>query len=141
MNVLQWLKDKKSLSDRILSTYQKLQAKDIEWSTTQIDEMNRQMNGWDEEYQLVNQAYTSYVSQKLSWLKEEFPEIFEMITDRDPPPSRETLEHVLDAFCQSHSGKINKKEAVSRGLKYMQKQYNLPSDFFDHSKIDQFIQG
>jgi hypothetical protein len=130
---------KTTLSNQILENYQLLQSKEANLSEEQIGILNETLNRLDGEYKQISTQCEDYYRDKLTYLRENFPDIYDRLVNGDVPLSRETLEHVLDMFCQSETGAIDRRQAVSKGLDYMKEKHNLPQDFFDYSKIDQFI--
>lgn len=129
--------EKKQVSDSIICMYNKLQMTNN--TNDDIIQINNKLQELDNDYKNITEKYHDILSEKLSWIKDNFPQIYELITDRDPPLNRKTLEHVLEQFCMSESGKIDRKKAVENGLDYMTREFKLPNDFFDKSKINQFI--
>lgn len=129
--------DRKKISDQIIHMYNKLHTSNN--NSDDIVQINNMLQELDNDYKNITEKYHQILEESLSWIKTHFPQIYELITDRDPPLSRRTLEHVLDQFCMSESGQINRKKAIENGLDYMVKEYKLPTDFFDKSKINQFI--
>ena len=137
---LKELRDKKrESSDAFLKFYQLLQKKDANWSVNELKQINDKMNHHNQMEKEYDQRLHKYLETHLSWLKTNYPDIYDLLVNREPIISRTTLEHVLDAYCKSESGVIDKKTALLQGLDYMQEKFNLPKDFFDKSKVDHFL--
>ena len=131
--------DKVSVSNQFLSVYKQLNKKDANLSTESVKQLNEMLNQSDDIYKEANCRYEEYLSSKLGWLKSNYPDIYTRLIDEETSLDRETLEHVLDAFCQSETKTIDRRKAVLSGLEHMRRKHNLPDDFFDTSKIDRFI--
>ena len=81
----------------------------------------------------------SIMRVKLNLLYENYPDLFEKIVIEGIP--RDILDNVLYTFEKFQKGSISEKDAISSGMKYTQKKFNLPKDFFNEDGIDTFIQN
>ena len=86
------------------------------------------------EYNKLKQKYDNYLKEKLSFVYNTYPEIYEMFNNGLP---RDTLEDVLNTVSDMESGKISKKQAIDKGVKFMTSKYNLPPNMFDQNTLDQ----
>lgn len=130
---------KNNLSNEILKYYGLLQKKDADWTTEDTTNLHQILNDLDNQHKNIDQQYQQYLTNQLSWLYQKFPDIYDRMVNGDTPLERTTLEHVLNAFCQSETGQIKKRDAIKSGLDYMKTRHNLPDDFFDYSKIDTLL--
>lgn len=122
------------LSSLIVKHYNELkQSTDRE----KIAELNQVMMTLDSEHEKLKQRRLTYLETEFKWLNSNYPQIFNLIIGAQPP-ARQTLESVLNAFLASETGQIDRKSAMKTGLESLRKQHNLPSDFFDYEKLDQY---
>ena len=87
----------------------------------------------------TKEIFYSIMKVKLDVLYKTYPDIFEKIVMESIP--RDILDNVLYTFEKFQKGSINEKDAISSGMKYTQKRFNLPKDFFNEDGIDTFIQN
>jgi len=130
-------------SQMILQNIQKLQKLEKDGKNDanyqdQVSNLNQQLNTLDTEHSTLKKKKEEYLNKEFEWVSTHFPDIFQMITSPQPP-DRVTLASVLNAFLQSEQGLVNKRTAVKNELESMRKQHGLPEDFFDYSKLDQYM--
>ncbi len=129
---------KTQVSNDILVRMKVMQSNQVSSEVASV--LNEELAGLDRDYEKLNETYNERIATELKWLKNNYPDIYDRMVNSTEPLDRTTLENVLGAFVQSRSGVVTEREAVNQGLDFMQQRHNLPSDFFDRSKIDQFIQ-
>lgn len=130
------IQERQKHSNEFLKWYALIQSKDKQWTDDEVRVVNIKLEECDQNHKNSNDMYHKYLQTQLHWLKSHYPEVYDMITDRDPPPNRKTLENVLDAYCQNQSGQITRKDAIAKGLNYITETNKLPKDFFDLSQIE-----
>jgi len=95
------------------------------------------MSTLDLESEKLKQRKSNYLESEFHWLKSNYSAIFDMIIGVQPP-ARETFESVLGAFLDSEKGRTDRKSAMKNSLETLRKKHNLPADFFDYGKLDQY---
>lgn len=138
--MIKLLNQRESLSRQCRNVlYQLQESAKTDESDAKVRALHDSMSRLDQQHVEANVEFQNYVETKLKWLKTNFEGIYTMFTDTEKPPDRQTLDHVLNAFCQSESGQITKKEAMEAGIKFTKDKFQLPEDFFDMSKINQLL--
>lgn len=95
----------------------------------------------DKRYEKMEEERLKYLQNKLNWLYQSYPQIFDLIVG-ETPPSRELLKNVLTAYLELTPDKENELAIVKKNMENLRKQNGLPEDFFDwnayHQTLAQF---
>jgi flagellin-specific chaperone FliS len=110
---------------------------DLQKSTSieMTKELGNKLNYLTDLHKKLKVEYNEILQRELSVLYKNWPDIFEKIQEGI---DRETLDNVLTVFENVQNGKMSKNEALSNGMDFMSKKYNLPSDFFNKNAVDTF---
>jgi hypothetical protein len=100
-----------------------------------IKQLNDKLNYLTALHKKIGAEYDEILKKELDVLYQNWPDIFEKIIKGI---DRETLENVLTAYEEFQTGQISANQAVIHGMDYMTQKYNLPTDFFNKSAVDQF---
>lgn len=133
-------KEESFLTSLILKNYNELKRLGETNSMLQkerVTELNQVMSTLDLESEKLKQRKSKYLETQFQWLKSNYPAIFDMIIGVQPP-ARETFESVLGAFLDSEKGRTDRKSAMKNSLETLRKKHNLPTDFFDYGKLNQY---
>lgn len=103
-------------------------------------ELQQKMNEYTEKKNELKSIYIEILQKELYMIHLYYAPIFEMLVDLRLNNNiedvkykkiRTTIEHVLSTFDDVANGKITEKDAVRKGINFMEDEYELPKDYFN----------
>lgn len=125
----------KDIGNRMTDLYQKIHNETYS-SQEEFNEITFEISKLAEERRNKEKEYKSIMEAEFGEFKEKYENIYELAISEDGV-DRGTLTNALNVYELYNKQQININQGTNMGLKYTQKKFNMPENFFNYLPTDE----
>lgn len=125
----------KEIGARMTDLYGKIHNEDY-GSQDEFNEITFEISKLAEERRNKEKEYKGIMEAEFGEFKEKYENIYELAIGEEGI-DKQTLNNVLQAVDLYSQQKINHNQGTNMGLKYMQKKFKMPENFFNYLPTDE----